>query len=249
MFRKKANVTMRIAVCMWLTLLGIYTAEAELQTITITYTTCRFFNTYRPYSNVEYSLIWPGKDLVETESCDIRFKPFDEDHKICIESESFQLEDSNIKMISYDGKYANHVRKTYTYNDNYVKLCGIVDSYVGIKLIIPSSNGTRDTKNSVRLRVTVVYHFNILNHLNLISGIASAIFVWLPWIVAIYILCRRVRMKVLQSPYSRLRSTNNDATSCSDSEECRNPGHVISRPSEDDNPRRQIARTDVVVHT
>lgn len=51
--------------------------------------------------------------------------------------------------------------------------------------------------------------FHILTDLNLISGIASAIFVWLPWIVAIYILCRRVRMKVLQSPYSRLRSTNN----------------------------------------
>lgn len=233
-------------------LLGIYMVEAELQTIDISYTTCRFFNTYRPYSNVEYNLVWRGKDLDETESCNIRFKPFDEDHKICIESQTVLLEDCGIKMMSYDGKYAYHVKKTYSCNDNYAKFCGIVDSYVGIKLIIPSSNRTRDTINTIRLKVTVVYHFNILNHLNLISGVVSAIFVWMPWIAAIYILCRRVKMKVLRSPYSRLRSTNNDAKVCSDSEdseECRNTGHVISRPSEDDNPRRQIARTDIVIHT
>lgn len=79
--------------------------------VNVTYTTCRFFNTYRPYSNVEYSLVWLGKDLVETDSCNIRFKPFDEDHKICIESQSFILEDCRNKMISYDGKYAYYVKK------------------------------------------------------------------------------------------------------------------------------------------
>lgn len=79
--------------------------------VDISYTTCRFFNTYRPYSNVEYNLVWRGKDLDETESCNIRFKPFDEDHKICIESQTVLLEDCGIKMMSYDGKYAYHVKK------------------------------------------------------------------------------------------------------------------------------------------
>lgn len=240
---------MRTAICMWLIFLGIYAVEAELQTISITYTTCRFFNTYRPYSDVEYSLVWLGKDLVETDSCNIRFKPFDEDHKICIESQSFILEDCRNKMISYDGKYAYYVKKTYTCNDNQVKFCGIVDSYVGINLIIPSSNRTRDSTNSVRLRVTVVYHLNIQNHWRLIAGVISVLFGWLPAIVAIRILCCRERRNDLQSPYARLRTTTSDATTCSDPAEFRYPSPVIPRPSEDDNQRRQIASTDVVVHT
>lgn len=89
----------------------IYMVYLSCIAVDISYTTCRFFNTYRPYSNVEYNLVWRGKDLVETESCNIRFKPFDEDHKICIESQTVLLEDCGIKMMSYDGKYAYHVKK------------------------------------------------------------------------------------------------------------------------------------------
>lgn len=236
------------AVCMWLFLLGIYTTDAELQIINVTYTTCRFFNTYRPYTNVEYSLVWLGKDLPETESCNIKFKPFEEDHEICIESGTFLLEDCRIKMISYDGEYAHHVKKTYTCNDNSAKFCGFVDSFVGIKLIVPRNNRSQEATNSIRLKVTVVYHFNIMLHWRLITGCVSA-FLWLPWIVLGRIYCCQDRTKVLQWKYSRLRSINSDATTCPVPEDLSHPGHVIPRPSEDDGTHSQPARANVVVHT
>lgn len=75
--------------------------------------------------------------------------------------------------------------QTYTCNDNHVKFCGIVDSYVGINLIIPSSNRTRDTTNSVRLRVMVVYHLNIQNRKRLLLCYPQSIYIILHAYVAL----------------------------------------------------------------
>lgn len=66
-----------------------------------------------------------------------------------------------------------------------MKFCGIVDSYVGINLIIPSSNRTRDTTNSVRLRVTVVYHLNIQNRKKLLLCYPQSIYIKLHAYVAL----------------------------------------------------------------
>lgn len=60
-----------------------------------------------------------------------------------------------------------------------------MDSYVGINLIIPSSNRTRDTTNSVRLRVTVVYHLNIQNRKKLLLCYPQSIYIKLHAYVAL----------------------------------------------------------------
>lgn len=75
--------------------------------------------------------------------------------------------------------------QTYSCNDNHVKFCGNVDSYVGINLIIPSSNRTRDSTNSVRLRVTVVYHLNIQNRKRLLLCYPQSIYIILHAYVAL----------------------------------------------------------------
>lgn len=55
--------------------------------------------------------------------------------------------------------------------------------------------------------------------------------------------------ELLINSFRLISLTCTDATTCSDPAEFRYPSPVIPRPSEDDNQRRQIASTDVVVHT
>ncbi|XP_048739053.2 uncharacterized protein LOC125653531 [Ostrea edulis] len=103
----------------------------------------------------EFYVEWTGSPLVEPRffDCKVTFDPVEPLSRICVDVESFNIQDCNVKIHYYDHTKAVENARTYGCNKSPTKYCR--RNQIDIGLYAKSAKSISKTSNSFRLKVYV----------------------------------------------------------------------------------------------
>ncbi|XP_022295966.2 uncharacterized protein LOC111105832 [Crassostrea virginica] len=184
------------------TVLVFWILKTEGKSIQFSSSTC--LSNYLIDSTSDISLVWDGSPLEEGifDSCSISFTPVGSSETVCVEVESFHIEDCNVNV-----NYRDYLLSTETYGCNATpqKYCGGKNDDVTIEI----SHGMRllstSGSNSFRLKI---YNPSDVNYVRIIVLVGLALGFIICTLVIIFV-CRRKRSagRVLRPagiPHTRL---------------------------------------------
>ncbi|XP_061179322.1 uncharacterized protein LOC133187942 [Saccostrea echinata] len=150
--------------------------------------TCSGYNTNTIFEDDTYYVTWSGSKL--SSYCSYQFTPFDTDYKVCVEAQSFYIEDCSVKLQYYGGLIATELDETYScYDSKPQKFCGDTYGDVKIKLTAPSkTSGIYSGYFTLKVTTQNPYEVGIV-----VGSVVGSIVFAIVVITVIIIICRRRR--------------------------------------------------------
>lgn len=192
----------------WISSIFLWSMHAEQVTstsVSFSEFTCDLGSTfYSVYTS--HHLSWDGSSLSRTRrSCKITFDPVESLSKVCVEVETFNIQDCSVYVYYIE---EGELKRTYGCGQTPKKFCGSQNADISVKLSVPRTFSS--TSNSFQLRVYAYKeHKPKQQDYTWIIGLISVVSVTALIAAAVVLICRRKRTPGLvfqrsEIPHTRL---------------------------------------------
>ncbi|XP_048741848.2 uncharacterized protein LOC125655567 [Ostrea edulis] len=193
-------------------LLFVLVDSKSSETITLSKSTCLGSTFYTVGATQEFYVVWSRNShsgAYLSSECRVTFNPTESRSKICVEVESYNIQDCNIHVNYYDNEAAVQTQQTYGCMSTPGKFCAEENDDLDIGLSFDNIYKLYESESSFRLRVYAQQHEDYTWVIGLVAVVAVTVGVTVFFII----ICRRKRstgtvFRNTGIPHTRLINTS-----------------------------------------